>query len=315
MLSQSFVGAILASTTALLWGALPVAMKPLLQVLDPFTIVWLRFSVAAVAVWIWMAPRMHRPSRLYFSWRFVLLFSVATLGLAANFVTFNASVQYLSAPASQVVGQMGQVLLILGGVYILREPICIMQKIGFGVLAVGSLSFFNQHLSDFFRLEGDYFIGVGLGAIGAVSWAGYALINKVLLRELAPSAVMRVIYTGCALVLFPLASPSLLSQMNGLQTLCLLFCCLNTLLAYGAFTEAMARWEVTKVSAMTAMTPLYALLVSELAWRIAPESFPTDRLNMLGIVGAFVAVSGALLIAMGKMGTLRKFHLPGSWKN
>lgn len=314
MLSPGMSGALLAIVTTLLWGALPVAIKPLLEVLDPFTIVWLRFMVAAVAVWVWMAPQMHRPARLFFSWRYVLLFVLATTGLAANFVIFNTSLQYLSAPASQVVGQAGPVLLIFGGVFILREPISTMQKIGFVVLAVGSLSFFNQHLGDFIRLEGNYIIGLGLGLTGAACWAGYALINKILLRELSPGEVMRVIYAGCAIVLFPLATPSLVWQLNGLQALCLLYCCTNTMLAYGAFTEAMARWEVTKVSAITTMTPLVALLVSEIAWWYAPAAFPTDKLNLLGIIGAFVTVSGALLIALGKLESLRKFHLPERWR-
>lgn len=308
MLSQSFVGAILATTTAVLWGSLPVAMKPLLEVLDPFTLVWLRFTVAAAAIWIWLAPRTHRPARPFFSWRYVLLFVLATAGFASNFVAFSSSVKYLSAPASQIVGQAGPVLLILGGVFILHERVSTMQKIGFGVLLIGSISFFNQHLSDFLRMEGDYIIGVGLGLFGGTCWAIYALINKVLLRELSPSEVMRVIYSGCAVILLPLATPSLMLQMNGLQTFCLIYCCANTLLAYGAFNEAMVRWEVTKVSAMTTMTPLFALLVSELAWWFAPSSFPTDTLNTMGILGAFVTVTGALLIALGRASMMRKLR-------
>ena len=59
MLGNNGAGLLLALLTALFWGALPLAVKHLLPVMDAVTLVWLRFCVAAV--WIWCAP--HRPQR------------------------------------------------------------------------------------------------------------------------------------------------------------------------------------------------------------------------------------------------------------
>ena len=39
----------------------------------------------------------------------------------------------------------------------------------------------------------------------------------------------------------------------------LLACCMNTLVAYGAFAEALAHWEASRVSAILATTPLLCL--------------------------------------------------------
>lgn len=295
-------GASLALVTALCWGGVPVALKPLLVSVDPATLVWIRFTVAALGVWIWMVPATHRPSMLYFSWRYILLFGVATIGLAGNFVAYNASVDYLSPPAAQIVAQTGSALLITGSVFVLRESVTWLQKLGFGLLLAGMLLFFNQHLHDFFRLEGDYLYGILIGVAGSAGWATYGLINKSLLREFTPLEIMRVIYTGSAVILLPLATPHRLLGLDSLQMACLLFCCANTLVAYGAFTEAMARWEASKVTALTTLSPLFALIISEICWYLAPSSFPTERLNMLGICGAFVVVGGAVLTAVGKSG-------------
>lgn len=297
---NSAMGASLALVTAVCWGAVPVALKPLLTTVDPATLVWIRFTVAALGVWIWMVPATHRPSRLYFSWRYILLFGVATVGLAENFVAYNASVGYLSPPAAQIVAQTGPALLIAGSVLVLRESVSWLQKVGFVLLVAGMLFFFNQHLDDFLRLEGDYLYGIIVGVVGSTGWAFYGLINKILLREFTPLEIMRVIYTGSALLIFPLATPRLLLGIDALQLACLLFCCANTLVAYGSFTEALARWDATKVTALTTLSPLFALIISEIGWYLAPSAFPTDRLNMLGICGAFVVVGGAVLIAVGK---------------
>lgn len=299
-LSQSCIGAMLAITTAVFWAALPLAMKQVLQVANAPTIVWARFVVAAIWMWIWLAPVTHRPAKLFFSWRYVVLFSIAAVGLGANFVFFNASVKYLSAPASQIISQAGPVLLILGSVFILREPLGRVQMAGMCVLLLGLGMFFNQHIGDVLRLEGAYVYGLFLGFMGSIVWAAYAIAQKSLLRTVTPTQIMRFIYTCCAIGLFPLATPSDLLKLNLLQALCLGFCCINTLVAYGAFSEALVRWEATKVSAILTLCPLFSLLFSELAWWLNPSMFPTERLNAIGIVGAFVVVAGALSMTRGR---------------
>lgn len=43
---QVGLGIFFALTTAVTWGALPIAMKQVLVAMDPFTIVWYRFTIA-----------------------------------------------------------------------------------------------------------------------------------------------------------------------------------------------------------------------------------------------------------------------------
>ncbi|VFS60641.1 Uncharacterized inner membrane transporter yhbE [Kluyvera cryocrescens] len=47
MKQQAGIGILLALTTAICWGALPIAMKQVLEVMEPPTIVFYRFLMAS----------------------------------------------------------------------------------------------------------------------------------------------------------------------------------------------------------------------------------------------------------------------------
>lgn len=75
------LGALLAAVTMLLWSSLPVALRVALEVLDPFTLTWVRFLAAGVvcALWIGATGRLRRYAGVSrTSW---LLLSAAALAL------------------------------------------------------------------------------------------------------------------------------------------------------------------------------------------------------------------------------------------
>ena len=102
-------------------------------------------------------------------------------------------------------------------------------------------------------------IGMALGIMAAVVWASYGIAQKVLLRTISPGRIMRFIYLAGALALTPLSTPSAFLELDSLQTACLIFACINTIVAYGAFSTAMKNWHAAKVSAVVTTTPLFTL--------------------------------------------------------
>ena len=48
MKQQAGMGILLALTTAMCWGALPIAMKQVLEVMEPPTVVFYRFLMASI---------------------------------------------------------------------------------------------------------------------------------------------------------------------------------------------------------------------------------------------------------------------------
>ncbi|WP_227736411.1 DMT family transporter [Yersinia proxima] len=297
---QAGLGIFLALTTAVFWGALPIAMKQVLEVMEPYTIVWYRFMMAAIGLGIILASRRQLPSlKLFRQRRWLVLLIVATCGLLGNFIFFSSSLQYLSPTTSQVIGQLSPVGMMVASVLILKERMRITQVIGAGMLICGLLLFFNTSLHEIFTRLTDYTLGVALGVCAAVVWVSYGVAQKVLLRRMASQQILLLLYALCAIALFPLAKPAVIFQLNGWQFACLLFCGVNTLVGYGALAEAMARWQAAQVSALVTLTPLFTLFFSILLALAWPDMFAAPSLNFVGYVGAFVVVAGAMFSAIG----------------
>ncbi|CNI40437.1 integral membrane protein [Yersinia thracica] len=297
---QAGLGIFLALTTAVFWGALPIAMKQVLEVMEPYTIVWYRFMMAAIGLGIILASRRQLPSlKLFRQRRWLVLLIIATCGLLGNFIFFSSSLQYLSPTTSQVIGQLSPVGMMVASVLILKERMRINQVIGAIMLICGLMLFFNTSLHEIFTRLTDYTLGVALGVCAAVVWVSYGVAQKVLLRRMASQQILLLLYTLCAIALFPLAKPAVIFQLNGWQFACLLFCGVNTLIGYGALAEAMARWQAAQVSALVTLTPLFTLFFSILLALAWPDMFAAPSLNFVGYVGAFVVVAGAMFSAIG----------------
>jgi drug/metabolite transporter (DMT)-like permease len=110
--------------------------------------------------------------------------------------------------------------------------------------------------------------------------------------------VLAFIYAVAALVLMPFAHPRQLLALTGLQWLVLGYCALNTLGAYGAFAEALAHWEASRVSAVLATTPLLCIAVVDLAHTLWPTQIDAEQIGMLGWIGAAIAVSGSIAVSI-----------------
>jgi len=312
MKQQAGMGIMFALITAMSWGSLPIAMKQVLPVMDPITVVFYRFSLAALGLGaILLVKRQLPPLKFFRSPGWVLLVLVATAGLVGNFVLFGSSLQYLSPTASQVIAQLAPPGMMLASVFILKEKMRINQVLGVMILLCGLVMFFNTSLLEIFTRLTDYTWGVLLGVSAAMVWVVYGVTQKILLRRLASQQILFMLYTLCAVALLPLARTELIWQLDSWQVGCLLFCALNTLVGYGALAEAFARWQASQVSAIVTLTPLFTLLFSELLSFGWPDFFAIPTLNTLGFVGAIVVVSGAMFSAIGhRLWPRRSYPVP-----
>ncbi|MDF7666690.1 DMT family transporter [Orbaceae bacterium ESL0727] len=294
------LGFALAMLTAVMWGAVPIAMKYALGVLDPYTLAWSRLSMSAICLTFWLIYKKQMPNLTIFKKRrrFIILM-IAGFGLLGNFALFSCAMQYLSATTAQIVGQTGIVIFMLSGAVIFKERLRPTQIIGILVLVVGLVLFFNKNLGDLFSHYLTYGIGVWLGLMAAISWACYALAQKVLLKKLHAVQLLWLLYLISAIFLLPLATPSEFANVNFTQLLAILFCGLNTVIAYGALVVAMEQWQAAQVSAITTLTPLFSLIFSDLFALIWPENFTMQYLNILGYIGAVSVVGGAMFATIG----------------
>ena len=294
------LGLALSLLTVLLWGVLPIALKIMLQVLDVYTLTWFRFAIAFGLLAIYLALRRKLPSLQQLRSTSLGLLAIATIFLAVNYLLFLQGLALTSANNAEVLIQLAPVLFGLGAIAIFKERYTLRQWAGMAVLVLGFVLFFNEQLRTLITGASNYLIGSSLIIIAAAAWAVYALAQKQLLQQLSSANVMLIIFGGCALMFSPVAAPQKIFTMSPLHLATLLFCGLNTLVAYGAFAEALENWEASRVSAVISLAPLCTLVAVEVVSSVMPNLFAPEPLTNLGILGAILVVSGCMAIALGR---------------
>lgn len=292
-------GLCLALLTALLWGILPVKLKQVLQAMDPVTVTWFRLLVSGSVLFIWLASVKRLPSFKLLGRRGKVLVLMAVLGLVGNYMLYLVGLRMLSPGTTQLLIQIGPILMLISSIFLFKERFSIGQGIGLAILLVGFGLFFNQRLVELLTSLGDYTLGVLIVLMASVVWTFYGLSQKQLLTVWNSLQVMMVIYLFCALLITPWAHPAEALQLSPLQGWLLLACCLNTLVAYGAFAEALAHWEASRVSATLALTPLITLGSVAIAAWLWPTYVQAEEINALGYGGALLVVLGSALTALG----------------
>jgi drug/metabolite transporter (DMT)-like permease len=186
----------------------------------------------------------------------------------------------------------------LGGIVVFRERYGRWQWLGMTAIVLGLVLFFADQL-DASAIAGDRYInGSLLVLLAALSWAIYALAQKQLLQRLGSAVILCFIYFAASVTLLPFATPSSLLHLDGLPLLMVAYAALNTLGAYGAFAEALAHWEASRVSAILALTPLLAVVTVEIVHVLAPSVLDGESIGMLGWSGAGLVVAGSALAAL-----------------
>lgn len=292
-------GLFLALLTAFLWGILPIKLKQVLQVMDPITVTWYRLTVSGCLLLAWLAVNRRLPAVGKLGRKGAGLIAVAVFGLMGNYVLYLIGLNLLSPGTAQLVVQIGPVLLLVASVFVFKERFSLGQGLGLLVLLAGFGLFFNQRLEELLTSLGVYTTGVLTILLATSIWVFYALSQKQLLTVWHSQQVMMVMYLSCALLLMPWAHPLEALQLSPLQGWLLLACCLNTLVAYGAFAEALAHWEASRVSATLALTPLVTFLAVAAAAVLWPDYVQAEDINALGYVGAVTVVVGSALVALG----------------
>ena len=293
------LGFTLALTTAMLWGVLPIALKVALTELDAWTITWCRFAGALLAVGIWLASRGELPvgklrDRKLWPWLIP-----GCLGLIFNYVLYVLGLHYTSPVVAPVVMQVAPLMLLALGMFFFRERFSRLQWCGFVILVAGLLVFFNNRLPELIKPTGRLSFGVLLLVCSSVSWATYGLSQKQLSRHLTSAQILFLVYAGGALMLLPAASLGTLLKLHRPSLLALLFGVANTVVAYGAFGMALEVWEVSRVSSVVSLAPLFTLVATFVAAQAALPWVTQEPLNTLSVVGALFVVVGSMLSALG----------------
>lgn len=289
------LGLALSLATTILWGTLPVVLKMLLAGMDAPTITWYRFSIATLGLGLYLILKRSFPTPRGSFW----LLGLAAAALCANHLIFLFGLDRISAETAQVVIQLAPMFLVLGSVVLFRESFRRPQWIGFLVLILGMVLFFNQRLDEFVSQWSGHTEGVLLIVVAAFLWAAYALAQKRLLGTYTSGQVLVLIYATGVLLFLPISEPGRVLELDSTQLGLLAFCAVNTIFSYGCFAEALAHWEASRVSAVIATTPLFTFGFAQVAAALWPEVTEAGSWNALSLAGAGAVAAGSVLVALG----------------
>lgn len=295
-------GLLLALTTAVLWGVLPIALKGVMETLDPITTTFFRFALAALLLTPYILLRSRHASGLSLfsrlqSPRLFVQMLAAGLLLTANYALYILGLERTTAEAAQIVIQAAPMLLLLSGIWLFAERLSTLQWFGCISFITGLCAFFSPRFYDVFIAVNAYGIGVVFIFVAALVWTGYAIMQKFLLQQFSSQETMVVFYWIGTLAFLPFADFTALPQLSNLQWGLLAFCGLNTLVAYGCFAEAMAHIEASKVSAVLALTPMITVTTVHV---IPIPGLIVEPITILTLCGAALVVGGSILTALGK---------------
>ncbi len=292
-LSPRTVGLSMATITALSWAVLAIALKFALHSFSSGTIVWLRLILAFLILFVafawkkreWLQILRHPP------W----LGTLSAVLIAINYFGFMKGVELTTASNSQILIQLAPLSFAAMSIFLFHEFPTRQQVIGL-LTAVAGFGFFywDQILvswEDIPRFQtGNLWL-----LMAAASWAIFALLQKRLLKIYKPQQYNLLVYGVAALVLTPTADFTELTSVSLGHFALIVFLAINTVVAYGALSEALTRIPASQVSVIIAVNPLLTLLIMTYLTRTGVGWIQAEPIGWRGMVGAVFVVIGVIL--------------------
>lgn len=292
-MSTSMRGIIYAIITAILWGTLAIVLKVSLSDLTPADITWFRFVMAFAVLAVYYYYR--KPAYLRILKRPPGLLIVATLCLALNYFGFIQGLQFTSPSVAQIFIQLGPVILAISGFAFFHEKISARQIVGLFIVIAGLAIYYREQTHLLSSGGPNWSIGVIWIMIGAVSWAAYSILLKVLVLKYPPMQMNLVIFGLPALLYLPFVNFSHFLNL-GLTGWCILiFLGMNTLIAYGLLSLAIQYTEANKVSVIIILNPILTFVLMAIISHTGATWISHEYYTPVTIAGAVIVLAGAML--------------------
>ncbi len=305
-------GILYAVSAAFIWGFLAISLKVALDYVPALTIVWARFLIAFLTLWL----------VLYFRERAALQVLkkpppyavIAAVALAGNYIGYIKGLDLTSPSNAQIIIQLAPLLLIVVGLIIYKEKINGLQALGFLVAILGFGIFYRDQISQLLTSPDNYNLGITWVIGAALAWVVFASLQKGLVQRYHAQGLNLVIYLVPAILMLPLVDYGALTTFSWPVWLLLLFLGLNTLLAYGAIAEAFRFIPANKVGIIVTVNPIITIITMEILTVIGVDWIEPEKISIWGLLGAALIVTGVIIAIVVQRKASDQKVLPGKWR-
>ncbi len=288
--------------TGVCWAVLAIGLKYALQFTHTGTIVWLRMLVAFLLLLGFLL--VYRPPLVRKTFSGISITGIlAGLFLAGNYFGYLHGLELSTANNAQIMIQMGPIFLLFAGVFYFHEELRWIQWLGIALAFTGFVFFnWDQVLIALGDQKGRYLLGNVWLMGAALIWAFYAILQKIMIqRGWNPQQVNLLLFGVATVVLTPLVTWSDFNGLSAFQWFVLFLLGLNSVVAYGAFAEALNLIPASHVSLIICCNPLLTILLMDLMTRYDVNFVSAEPVAWRGYLGAGLVVSGvAIAVSLRK---------------
>ena len=269
-----------------LWSVIPVLVKLLFPVFDPFTIAFLRLLQGTAVVSVAFFARGHSLRDIQWSWWHV----IGGLGMSLNFSLYAFSLSYTTASAGSLVVQVQYVVLTVLAVAVLRERLDAGKIVGMALVLAGVAVIVGVRGDVGHLFAPRYVLGNVLMLFSGLGWGIYALANKALAPRVGTAAILSPMMAMGVVVTGALAATNFQLHSEPTATAWIVVLVLGVLAtgcAFALVSEGMKRLSAVLVGTLTATAPIGQIVLAH--W-------------VLGESVTWSLIGGGILILVGVLG-------------
>ena len=276
--------------TAFFWGGTFIAGKVVVRDVGPGSAAFLRFALAFMILLFLTVKSEKRLPRINLKqFGFVLL-----LGLTGVFtynIFFFKGLKVIDAGRAALIIALNPICICLLSACFFKERLTILKIIGILISVSGAIVVISRG-----NFSGIFSGGLGLGElyifVCVLSWGGYSVIGKVVMKELSPLvAVTWSTLVGTLLLLLPAVSEGLFNNIlsfSGLDWAALFYLgFFGTVVGFVWYYEAIRIIGATRAGLFINFVPISAIILAFL--------FLGEPVTMSLLTGALLVSSGVYL--------------------
>lgn len=286
-------GILFAVSAAFIWGFLAICLKVALDYVPALTIVWIRFVVAFMLLWIILFFKDR--SALQILKRPPPLAILAAVALSANYIGYIKGLELTSPSNAQVIIQLAPLLLVVVGFMVYNEKVNLIQSLGM-VIALGGFGlFYRDQINQLLTSPDNYNTGIVWVVGAALAWVVFASLQKSLVQKFPAQGLNLLIYLVPAIFLIPMVDFQVVVSLSWTLWAFMFLLGLSTLLAYGAIAEAFRYIPANKVGIIVTVNPIITITTMGLLTWFGVDWIAPERISIYGLLGAAMLVTGVII--------------------